>query len=62
MEPGSTRILPLRSAASGAAIDPAWLRFMSLCREMRYCEIERLVIQDGVPILAETVKKKVKFI
>ena len=35
---------------------------MSLCREMRYCEIERLVIQDGVPILAETVKKKVKFI
>ena len=61
MSAGTTRVLPMRPEAPDGAIDPAWLRFMRLCREMGYCEIEKLVIQDGVPVLAETVKKKVKF-
>lgn len=46
---------------SESAIDAMWLRFIRLCRELRHGEIEKLVIQDGVPVLAETVKKKVKF-
>jgi hypothetical protein len=28
---------------------------------MRYGEIDRLKIQDGLPMLAEEVKKKIKF-
>jgi hypothetical protein len=39
----------------------AWREFIRYCRELRYGEIERLSIQDGVPVLAEITRKKVKF-
>jgi len=40
---------------------PAWREFIRFCRELRHGEIERLSIQDGLPVLAELTKKKVKF-
>jgi hypothetical protein len=40
---------------------PAWLAFIRFCREMKHGEIDRLLIQDGVPVMAELTKKKVKF-
>jgi hypothetical protein len=40
---------------------PAWREFIRYCRELRHGEIERLSIQDGVPVLAEVTKRKVKF-
>lgn len=40
----------------------AWLEFMWFCFEMGHGEIERLKIQDGLPVLAEMTKKKVKFV
>ena len=43
------------------ALHPAWRRFIRYCVELRYGEIERLSIQDGVPVFAEATKKKVKF-
>lgn len=42
-------------------LTPAWREFIRFCRELRYGEIERLSIQDGVPVLAELTRKKVKF-
>ncbi|MGJ5816804.1 hypothetical protein [Paludibaculum fermentans] len=39
----------------------AWVDFIRYCQEMRYGEIERLCIQDGLPVLAETTRQKVKF-
>jgi hypothetical protein len=42
-------------------LPPAWREFIRLCREIRHGEIEKLSIQDGVPVLAETIKKKVRF-
>ena len=42
-------------------LHPAWRAFMRFCRELGHGEIERLSIQDGLPVLAETTKKKVKF-
>jgi hypothetical protein len=42
-------------------LNPAWRAFMHFCGELRYGEIERRKIQDGLPVLAEVVKKKVKF-
>jgi hypothetical protein len=38
-----------------------WQTFIRFCQQLRFGEIERLRIQDGVPVLAETVQKKVKF-
>ena len=40
---------------------PAWREFIRFCRDLQHGEIERLSIQDGVPVLAELTKKKVRF-
>lgn len=42
-------------------VHPAWRAFMRFCGELRFGEIEQLKIQDGLPLLAEMTKKKVKF-
>jgi len=43
-------------------IHPAWHSFIVFCTSMRYGEIEKLKIQDGLPILAEEARKKIKFL
>jgi hypothetical protein len=42
-------------------LHPAWLEFIRFCRELRHGDINQLRIQDGLPVLAETVTRKVKF-
>ena len=42
-------------------LHPAWRAFLRYCGDLRHGEIERLKIQDGVPVIAEVVKRKVKF-
>jgi hypothetical protein len=46
---------------SSAPLHPAWAAFVRYCQELRHGEIECLKIQDGLPVLAEVTKKKVKF-
>jgi hypothetical protein len=43
------------------SLNPAWRAFVRFCGELQHGEIERLKIQDGLPVLAEVTKKKVKF-
>ena len=38
-----------------------WLAFINYCAELQHGEIERLKIQNGLPVLAEVIKEKVKF-
>jgi hypothetical protein len=47
--------------AKGEELPPAWREFIRFCRDLRHGEIEKLNIQDGVPVLAETITKKIKF-
>lgn len=42
-------------------LSSAWIEFIRFCRELGFGEIEQLKIQDGVPVLAELIRKKVKF-
>ena len=42
-------------------LHPAWRYFLRFCEQLQHGEIERLKIQDGLPVLAEVTKKKVKF-
>ena len=51
---------PLQSGARDR-LPAAWLEFIRYCRDLRYGEVERLIIQDGVPVMAEMVTKKIKF-
>lgn len=39
----------------------SWLAFIHYCAELQHGEIERLKIQDGLPVLAEVIKEKIKF-
>ncbi len=42
-------------------IHPCWFTFIKYCEDLKYGEIDKLKIQDGLPLLAEETKKKVKF-
>ena len=53
--------LPVTSQDGEHALPPAWREFIRYCRDLRHGEIERLSIQDGLPILAEITRKKIKF-
>ena len=42
-------------------LHPAWRAFLRFCADLKHGDIERLKIQDGLPVLAEVTTKKVKF-
>jgi len=51
-----------QKSSDAIGLHPAWLAFIRHCQELGFGEISQLKIQDGVPVLAEETKKKVKFI
>jgi hypothetical protein len=53
--------LPLPPAGRDYTLPAAWREFIVYCRELGHGEIERLSIQDGLPVLAEVTRKKVRF-
>lgn len=48
-------------ARASTSVHPAWLRLMRYCAELGHGEIEKLKIQDGLPMTAEVTTRKVKF-
>ncbi len=42
-------------------VHPAWTHLMQYCAELGHGEIEKLKIQDGLPMTAEVTTKKIKF-
>ncbi len=42
-------------------IHPAWCSFIKYCESLGFGEIDKLKIQDGLPVIAEKVSSKVKF-
>ena len=66
MKPTNLSSITLRAAAeqeqrADRSLHPAWRAFIRYCADVHHGEIETLKIQDGLPVLAEVVKKKVKF-
>jgi hypothetical protein len=54
-------IVPNPKRSTDRDLHPAWSSFISYCAELQHGDIETLKIQDGVPVLAEITRKKVKF-
>ncbi len=54
-------IMPSQRKADCDSLHPAWRSFLRYCLELGHGEIERLKIQDGLPVIAEVIKQKVKF-
>ncbi len=48
------------SANTGGRIHPAWVALIRHCRAMGHGEIERIKIQDGVPVLIEKSVERIK--
>lgn len=42
-------------------ISEEWARLIRFCQQLGHGEIEKLKIQDGVPVIADIVHEKVKF-
>ena len=42
-------------------ISEEWLRLIQFCQQLGHGEIEKLKIQDGVPVIADVVHEKIKF-
>jgi hypothetical protein len=42
-------------------LHPAWIAFIRHCQELGFGEISQLKIQDGLPVMAEEISKKIKF-
>jgi len=42
-------------------LHPAWQALIGFCREMEHGEIERIKIQDGLPVSAEVVTRKIRW-
>lgn len=53
---------PVVGELSTAPLHPAWRALMRLCREIQHGELERLVVQDGLPVLVELTRKKVRLL
>lgn len=51
---------PNKSGLEGS-LHPAWMAFVRYCQQMGHGEIERLKIQDGIPVLVEVSRQKIKF-
>lgn len=54
-------VSPSATDVAAAALHPAWREFVRYCVGLKHGEIEKLKIQDGLPVLAEVIKKKVRF-
>jgi hypothetical protein len=63
MQDGNGKHLPhVRPAGPTVPnLHSAWLQFIRYCAELGHGDIEKLKIQDGLPMIAELAVKKIKF-
>ena len=46
---------------SADVLHPAWRAFIQYCRDLDHGEIECIKIQNGLPVSAEVIKKKIRW-
>lgn len=46
---------------SAGELHPAWRAFIQYCRELDHGEIDCIKIQNGLPVSAEVIKKKIRW-
>ena len=58
----TTATTPRESKSRNRAevLHPAWCALIELCERLGYGEIEKLKIQDGLPVLVEMTTQKIK--
>ena len=56
-----TGTVAIDSEDTSQALHPAWQELIRFCRDLKHGEIERINIQDGLPVSAEVIKKKIRW-
>lgn len=53
-----------KDTTKGRTVDlhPGWVALIRLCRDIDHGEIEGIRIQDGLPVLVEVTRQKIKLI
>ena len=46
---------------STVELHPAWRAFIQYCRDLEHGEIDCVKIQNGLPVSAEVIKKKIRW-
>jgi len=59
--PESRKPATTEGTKSESCLHPAWIAFIRYCQQMQHGEIEKLKIQDGIPVLVEVSRQKIKF-
>ena len=59
--PESRKSTATGNTPSELCLHPAWVAFIRYCQQMEHGEIEKLKIQDGIPVLVEVSRQKIKF-
>ena len=54
-------VVPNSKRPTDRDLHPAWSEFIRYCFELEHGEIELLKIQEGLPVLAEITRKKIRF-
>ena len=57
--PGRNRETTAEHSAGG--LHPAWKAFIQYCRDLDHGEIECIKIQNGLPVSAEVIKRKIRW-
>lgn len=50
-----------RTRPQPPGLHPAWRSLIRFCHDLGFGEIESLKIQDGLPVSAEVVRKKIRW-
>lgn len=56
-----TGTIAIDSEPTSRELHPAWQALIRFCRDLKHGEIERINIQDGLPVSAELIKKKIRW-
>ena len=55
------QVVAMREREPNYSLHPTWRSFIEYCVELQHGEIDKLKIQNGLPLIAERGKKKIKF-
>jgi len=53
--------VPVDPEDEGSELHPAWQALIRYCRDLGHGQIEHINIQNGLPVSAEVIKKKIRW-
>ena len=62
METKDTHQFDKKRNDESGKLHAAWIKFINHCQDLNHGELAKVQVQNGIPVSAEYVKKKIKFL